>query len=213
LQELPEQRAFVLSRNNLKRSFAMKSLTKSLMFVAIVFGVKSFAAEGSNGSVNSSFPEMRKAEPSEYRPSIGITLGLAETDDRSNAAAGYGIEAAFQPYIPFGVAAELSGYTSGSDTGQAGLTRTKLLAKGTYNFGGTNALIRYSYTGFGLGPVMDNIANSTELLLGIEPIIGFDIPLTDWAKGFSLGGNANYLFVTGGHDNVFALNAVAKYWF
>ena len=94
----------------------------------------------------------------------------------------------------------------------ATLTRTRLLARGQYNFGGTIPFIRHSWVGAGLGAVWDNERNATDLNFGWAPAVGFDIPLDEAAR-FSLGANANYLFVSGAKPDVFALNGVAKYWF
>ena len=72
-------------------------------------------------------------------------------------------------------------------------------------------MIRYSWIGGGVGPVWDN-EHSVQTNFGTEPSVGFDVPIDD-AATYSLGANANYLFVGGSRPDVFALNAVAKYWF
>jgi hypothetical protein len=146
----------------------------------------------------------------EQKPSIGLNIGYADTEAGRGTSLGYGIEYGMQPYIPFGAAVELSGYSAkGTDT-QSSLTRTKLLLKGNYNFAGTVPVIKYSYVGVGIGPVWDNILARSEINFGIAPQIGFDIPLNE---SYTLGANANYLFVSGAKPDVFALNGVAKYWF
>jgi hypothetical protein len=88
------------------------------------------------------------------------------------------------------------------------------LAKGTYNFGGTTPLIRYSYLGVGLGPVWDNIENTLHTSFGVAPLLGFDIPLTSEDNSrFSLGAAGSYLFVNNTMPDAVTVNATAKYWF
>jgi hypothetical protein len=187
-----------------KRLSLIGALTLSAAFVS-----PSFAE---NAGTSKTFPDTKRSETlSEYKPSLGINVGLASPESTRKSAAGYGIEFGFQPIIPFSSAIELSGFTSQHQNDQATLTRTKLLYKAGYNFGGTIPVIKDSYAALGFGPIFDNIRNRMDVELGVSPIVGFDIPITDSA--YSLGANASYMFVGGPNNDAFALNGVAKYWF
>jgi len=167
-------------------------------------------AQGAVGSSEATFA--RPQATSEQKPSLGLKLGMANTDGKYDSALGYGIEAAFQPYIPFGVGVELNGYSTDGEGTSAALTRTALLGKAMYNFAGTIPVIRYSHVGAQLGGVWDNVNHNGDLNLGWGPLLGFDIPLE--AQGaYTLGANANYLFVGGSKADVLAVNAIVKRWF
>lgn len=183
----------------------MKSL---LLFAAIVAG--NFAV-----AQTSTLPEpMRANSMAEQKPSLGIRTGIANIEGSDEQAWEYGIEAGYQPYVPISLAVELSGYVQESDGPDPGMTRTKLLGKGLYNFGGTIPVIRHSYLGAGIGPVYDNLDNEQDLNIGLAPIAGFDIPLSRKPnKYFSLGANVAYLFVTGNNADAFSANGAVKYWF
>lgn len=162
---------------------------------------------------NRTLPEQRPAEGmSEQKPSIGISTGVADTQNGRNATS-WGIEYSFQPYIPYSAAVQLNGYVSDHNGDTPTLTRTELLFKSAYNFGGEIPFIKYTYVGGLLGPVFDNIQRTTDVNLGIAPVVGFDIPLRDWAPHLSLGANANYMLLIGPKPDVFALNGTVKYWF
>jgi hypothetical protein len=163
----------------------------------------------------STLPEPMRADTiGEQKPSLGLRTGIANTEGSEEQAWEYGIEAGYQPYVPIGLAVELSGYVQDSDGPNPGLTRTKLLGKGLYNFGGTIPVIRYSYVGAGLGPVYDNVNNDQEWNLGFSPVAGFDIPLNRAADSrFSLGATVAYLIVTGDNPDALSANGTVKYWF
>lgn len=185
----------------------MRALLKILVASISAWSLTAFAQEGAN-----TLPEARETETrAEMKPSLGIFGGYAETEAARRSAANYGIEYAFQPYIPLGAAIELSGYVSPSVEDQATLTRTRLLGKVNYNLGGNIPVIKNSYVGVGIGPIWDNVANTDDIEFGFAPQVGFDIPIT--RTKFSIGANANYLFVGGAKPDAFALNGVAKYWF
>lgn len=174
-------------------------------------GFASFTAFAQDSGQSVMTDPREPANTAEMRPSLGISGGYAESEGNRNSGTGYGIEYGWQPYIPMGVAIELGGYVSPAGDGEATLTRTKLLGKANYNLGGNIPVIKYSYAGLGIGAVWDNERNSDYVNLGIAPQIGFDIPIPQ--TKFTLGANANYMFVSGGKDDVFALNGLAKYWF
>lgn len=188
------------------------SLVLKLVLLWFSSGAIMAVAESNPQSV---LPDFEKAEThSQQKPSIGVFGGMADPQTDRHTTGDYGVEAAFQPYIPISTGAELSGYVLGSQGASPTLTRTRLFAKAAYNFGGDIPLIRYSYVGAGIGPVFDNIGNRIDTELGFAPMIGFDIPMSsEQSAHFSLGANANYLFVGGAKSEVFALNGVAKYWF
>lgn len=148
------------------------------------------------------------------KPTIGLRSGVANTDmENYDDSWEYGLEMGFQPFVLYSLAVEFSGYANDPAGDLPPLTRTKLLGKGMYNFGGNTPVIRHSYIGLAAGPVWDNISNDVATELGIAPFLGFDIPLAGRASRFSLGANANYLFVSGGKPETLAMNGMVKYWF
>lgn len=180
---------------------------KKLILIAALFAMPFALAQ------TSTIPEPGPADSrAEQKPSIGIRTGIANTEGDDDQAWEYGVEVGYQPYIPIGLALELSGYSVDSDGPDAALTRTKLLGKGLYNFGGTIPVIRYSYVGAGIGPVYDNINNDQDWNLGLAPVAGFDIPLGQREK-ISLGATVAYLFVTGDNPDALSANGMMKYWF
>lgn len=189
-----------------------KILISAVCPILMLMGTTSNAVEETPSRVKESFPKLRKAQNlEEEKVSVGVNAGSALTEGRANTL-GYGVEAAFQPVIPLSAVLELGGYVAPASGTTPVLTRTKLLARGQYNLGGDIPFVRYSWVGVGIGPVWDNMNNSTVISLGVAPIVGFDIPINEDAK-FSLGANANYMFVGNAKPDVFALNGVAKYWF
>lgn len=90
------------------------------------------------------------------------------------------------------------------------LDRTSVLARGTYNFGGTIPVIRESYVGLGLGPIIK--ASGTDM--AYVPMLGFDIPLSDeYNQTISLGALAKYNIIDGSDQDAGSLDAGIKYWF
>ena len=169
---------------------------------------------GQMGAGHSRFlPAIERAEgTSQLKPTIGVSTGFAGTESRRGGTM-YGIEAAYQPVIPFGLGVVLGGYVADHSDTKATLTRTKLMAKGTYNFGGAIAVLKNAYVGSSVGAVNDNESNQNDVNFGFEPTVGFDIPLKGDLNRWSIGANANYLFVGGAKDDVLALNGIAKYLF
>lgn len=149
------------------------------------------------------------------KPHMGLLAGFTNPDQDYDAAAEYGVDVGYQPYVPFGLGAELSSATTELDDG-ADLMRTKLLIKGSYNFGGTVPVIRDSYLGIGVGPMLETYGSSSEVAAGFLPYAGFDVPLV--ARGqahdyLSLGVMARYLATTSGGPDAFSVNGALKYWF
>jgi hypothetical protein len=184
----------------------MKLLT-GLTF-SLLFATSAFAANDTGSS--RTFQEPRFSGYEEQKPSIGVMGGYTDTEGSRDSSGAYSLELGFQPVIPVGMAIELGTYSTNGEGGSASLTRTKLLGKVNYNLGGTIPVIRYSYLGLGAGPVYDNVNHDTDWSLGIAPQAGFDIPVS---SAFTLGANTSYMFISNAKDDVFALNAVAKYWY
>lgn len=145
---------------------------------------------------------------SESQPHIGVLGGVVDTDSSTDTAGEFGLDIGYQPYIPFGLGLEATLSTEAPDNNGGNSDRTSVLAKGTYNFGGDTAIIRYSYIGLGVGSI---IRESNSYFAG-GPLLGFDIPIV--AKGiWTAGANAKYVFVDGEEPDALAVNAALKYWF
>lgn len=165
----------------------------------------------------SAFPEPRLAnEKTELKPHVGLKGGVANPEGDFDATSEYGLEIGYQPYIPFSVGLELTTMSS-NRANASNLNRTKALAKANYNFGGTTPIIRSSFVGMGLGPVVDSEGGETVFRPALGLLTGFDIPLSHTGQivpqSFTLGANLSYLFVGNNGADTFGLNAVAKYWF
>lgn len=159
----------------------------------------------------STFPKPDKPDTTEeWRTHMGILAGYTNAEGDYNSALGYGVDWGIQPYIPFGVGAELA-----STANEGDLTRTTLLGRFTYNFGGMIPVIKYSYVGGMLGPVWDSESANDGVRFGIGPVAGFDLPLGKeiTEKTVTLGLNARYIFVNESVADTFALNGAMKYWF
>ncbi len=150
------------------------------------------------------------------KPHVGLLAGVTDAEGGYDAGAEYGLDIGYEPIAPLGLGLELS--SGNSELDEAGqdidLQRTKLLAKANYNFGGTIPVIRESYVGLGIGPMLESIAGSDRVYLGVMPQAGFDIPLSSRAsKYLSAGLNARYLISSSGNPDAFAFNGQLKYWF
>lgn len=191
--------------------FFQNSLICALAVCALSSG-QAFAAGGTGESV---FPSQKRANTAaESKPSLGVFAGITDTAEGRKNGTSWGAEYQYQPIIPFSAGLQLSGYVSDYTTNMATLTRTKLLLTGNYNFGGDVAVIKDSWVGLEVGPVMDNVNHSETIDLGAGPRIGFDIPLgASEENRYTLGANADYLLIGGAKPSVFALNGVVKYWF
>lgn len=166
-------------------------------------------------TTSSTFPKPALVDTA-LRPHVGLLAGVAAGEGALNSGMEYGIDAGYQPYVPFGVGIELSSATADVDSGLISddLTRTKLLAKVTYNFGGQIPLIRDSYVGVGAGPMLESIGGDDDLYLGVMPILGFDIPLQSKPREYmSAGMNVRYLVSSSGIPNSTSVNGMLKYWF
>ena len=151
-------------------------------------------------------PEPKAVEnKDQYRLHMGLTAGVNSPNGAAGSSAEYGINVGFQPYVPFGLGAEV--VTAELD--KTNIQRTSVLARGTYNFGGDIPVLRSSYMGATAGPMF--VDGSTEWSVG--PLAGFDIPLQDQTSNFlSLGLQAKYLWTTSSQD-AFSAGLALKYWY
>ncbi|MBC7711886.1 MAG: hypothetical protein H7177_01005 [Rhizobacter sp.] len=146
-------------------------------------------------------------DKSSYRIHMGLTAGVSNPNGDAASSPEYGINVGFQPYVPFGVGAELTT----TELDNTNLQRTNLLARGTYNFGGDIPVLRSSYIGVVTGPMFQSQGGNTEWSVG--PTAGFDIPLQDKHSDFlSLGLTAKYLYTTNVQDS-FSAGLALKYWY
>ncbi len=145
-------------------------------------------------------------EKSEYKIHMGLTAGVNSPNGDAESSPEFGINVGFQPYIPFGLGAEVIT----AELGDSDVQRTSVLARGTYNFGGDIPVLRSSFVGVATGPMFidgDNVEWSA------GPLAGFDIPLQNKASDFlSLGLQAKYLWTTGTQDS-FSAGLALKYWY
>lgn len=176
--------------------------------VTTLFSVLAFAQ-------TSTLPAVRgPAVDDELKPHVGAIIGFQEPEGSGGAGPDYGLDIGFQPYIPFGFGLELSGSRNTE------VDQTRLLIRGTYNFGGDIPVISNSYIGAGIGPVIGSVGDSDRVLLGFAPMVGFDIPvyafssLSEGRKDFlTLGLHAKYLILEGSDPDALSANGVVKYWF
>jgi hypothetical protein len=189
------------------------SLIKTfLAAVAVCFAVSANAAETTTGEVSSTFPKTAQTDAEGVQPHIGVKAGVANPEGSYDSAPEFGLDVGFQPYIPFGVGAAVTTSRNTSKAGGRDLERTSVLARGTYNFGGSTPVIKNSWVGVAAGPVFKH--NGTDL--GVAPILGFDIPLREAAVGsyLSLGADAKYLaLINSDESDALSVNGVVKYWF
>ena len=153
-----------------------------------------------------SLPEPQAVESKDqYRLHMGLTAGVSSPRGDAESSPEFGINVGFQPYVPFGLGAEI--ITAELD--ETNVQRTSVLARGTYNFGGDIPVLRSSYLGVTAGPMF--VDGDTEFAVG--PLAGFDIPLQNQSSNFlSLGLQAKYLWTTETQDALSAGLAL-KYWY
>jgi hypothetical protein len=200
--------------NPLKTSWTSFGLIASALLLA---GNAQATQHVVHEGASSTFPEPHSiTEISQQKPSIGIKGGLTSPQGPYQGAAEYGIEAGYQPYIPYSAGVEFT-TMSANRSNASNLNRTKILAKVNYNFGGTIPIVRSSFVGAGLGPVFDSERGETVIRPAAGLLAGFDVPLTSSGQiipdSFSLGANVSYLFVGNNGVNAFGMNALVKYWF
>lgn len=178
--------------------------------MVLCFTMNTALAQESEQTTTSTFPEPAAVESvEEYKVHMGINMGLSTPEGSYDTTGNLGVEIGYQPYIPFGLGAEL--FTTQIDADRGGDDqRTALLAKGSYNFGGETPVIRYSWAGIGAGPVYaDGLWE-----VGLAPQVGFDVPVTKINnQDLTLGGNAKYLITSTSSPDAFMANFAVKYWY
>lgn len=165
-------------------------------------------------TLSEAMPEVRAVESAEeYQPHVSLLGGVSTPEGSYDTGGEYGIDVGFQPLIPFVTALELSQANYEADAG-ADLTRTNLLLKGSYHFGGETIVLKDSYLGLAVGALLEDAGESTDMYGGLMPNLGFDIPTIqvedDWV---TLGANARYLITSSDAPDVFSLNGVVRYLF
>jgi len=179
-------------------------------FLIVIASCLGFSFHASAQQAGSSFvPEKRPVRnESEYKPHVGLLAGAAQPEGSGETASEIGFDVGYQPYIPYGAGLEY--IHSRVEDGSQKKNRDTVWLKGSFNFGGTQALLRDSYVGLGLGVVM----LSDRTAVAAAPIAGFDVPLGSEKPQFvSLGAAARYAIVSDGEVDTFSLNGVVKYWF
>ena len=194
---------------NFNRSLlALAAATMTFAPVAFAGTLKNIKTELTN-----SIPPVVKAEPDQTKPSLGFWGGYAQTESRRDATV-FGADYTYQPVIPFSVGGEVLGMVIHRGNRAGTLTRTMLMAKANYNFGGDILILKNTYLGLALGPVFDNETETLDVSLGIQPNLGMDFMLPSWFTNWSLGVNFGYTFMTlTTADSSFTANGVLKYWF
>lgn len=191
-------------------------LTQLFLGGLLVVGSMSYAQVDTPGESQDTLPRPRPVSgPGELKPSVGVLGGFTAPDSNDyRSSIEYGIEAAFQPYFPFTVGLELSQADYDGDGDLPDIERTKVLVKGAYNMGGTVPVIRHSYVGFGLGPLIDR-GDANVTYFGFMPNFGFDIPVAQQQdQNLTVGANARYLISSAeANPDALSLNGVVKYWF
>lgn len=195
-----------------------KHMTKilSLLTSLTLLSAVGAAQETGGPAAGSIISEPRAlATESELKPHLGFLLGLSNPEGAYSSGAEIGLTIGYQFYIPYSLGFELSTVGNETSSDSAELRRTKVIAQLNYNFAGNIPVISKSYVGLGMGPMLESFRGDDEVVWGVMPIIGFDIPLGGGKteNNFSLGGNARYLISSSGLPNVFSTNVAAKYWF
>jgi hypothetical protein len=207
------------TQSNLIKGEIMKS-SKWLLMAGLLFAMNSYAVDE---NASKTFPTPQSAEDA-HAYHVGVVGGYVDPNGELKGSVGYGVDLGFQPVIPFGIGLQALFYNASTDItgGRAGIKRTEVMARLSYNLGGETPIIRNSYLGVKFGAVFTkpyfeptgagSIDGDNYTRFGIAPAIGFDIP---FARGWTAGLDASYLFVVGPEkqqDTVQVLAAV-KYWF
>ncbi len=182
-------------------------MKKTLICLLATTTFSAFAQEATVGT----FPEPKKVTTyEEQKIHMGLNLGVNNPSGGYDTSMGMGVDVGFQPYIPFGVGAEV--FTTDMDENNVNNDdqRTALLARGTYNFGGEIPVLRNSYVGMAAGPVLTGETWD----LGFAPLTGFDIPVADLnGSDLTLGANIKYIYTTSATADAFMTSAAVKYWY
>lgn len=181
----------------------------SFFRVTLIGLVVTSAAYGASQTSSSSFGMQRPANWREHKTEVGVNLGVNSPDGSYSTTPNVGIDMGYQPSVPFNVGGEL--FTTNMDPDNASnQQRTALLGRGSYNFGGSVAILRDSYAGVAAGPVLTR----TTWDIGLAPLIGFDTAVARISgRDLSVGVNAKYLYTTSASQDSFMANLAMKYWY
>ncbi len=182
-------------------------MKKTLLCLLATSAFSAYAQEATVGT----FPEPKEvSNRSEQKVHMGLNLGVNNPAGGYDTSLGMGVDVGYQPYIPYGVGAEI--FTADMDRNNVNNDdqRTAALARGTYNFGGEIPVIRHSFVGVGVGPVL----TGGIIDIGFAPLTGFDIPVADLnGSALTLGANIKYLYTTSETADAFMTSAAVKYWY
>lgn len=193
----------------------MSTIPSIVVGLALAFSTEAKAQTEESATGQSSSPVFPRLEAvrneAGLQPHIGAKLGVANPEGSYDTASELGLDIGFQPYIPFGVGLAIAVSSNPSETSASDLERTSILARGTYNLGGSTVVLRDSWLGVAAGPVFRN--DGTDL--GVAPIVGFDIPVGRGdGRHFTLGADAKYLaLVNSDESDSFTVSGALKYWF
>lgn len=186
---------------------------KKLLTIAVLTSSLSAFAQMSEAEkrttrsrIEGSLPDVQPVESKDqYKIHMGLTAGVSSPRGDADSSPEFGINVGFQPYVPFGLGAEVTT----AELADTNIQRTSILGRGTYNFGGDIPVLKSSYLGVTGGPMF--VDGQTEWSVG--PLAGFDIPLQSQASNFlSLGLQAKYLWTSDTQDALSAGLAL-KYWY
>ncbi|MGE0527935.1 MAG: hypothetical protein AB7G93_04195 [Bdellovibrionales bacterium] len=162
------------------------------------------------------FPELPGSTASAgWHPSVGLRGGYADLNEGYDDAFAYGVESNLVTWGPLMGGLAASRYET--EEALTDLERTSLMAQMAYRLGGTIPVVRDSFIGLGAGAVWDDVNGDLDTEFGLEPSVGFDIPIQRTeARYFTLGAMANYLILPADNEDnpeSVALNGTVKYWF
>lgn len=160
------------------------------------------------------FPEPAQVESKQQlKAHVGVLAGVNSLDGSGyDASPSLAIDTGLQPYIPFGMGAEID-YSKNRArlSGEEDLERITALLKGTYNFGGDITLLSKSYVGVVAGAIFAN-DRRTDVVSG--PLVGFDLPMVTHSNDMvSAGLQMKYLVISGSEPDALIASAAFKYWF
>ncbi len=188
----------------------MTILKSALILILAHFGAASIASAQTDSTSRSTYPRAMPSGPGSWAPHIGVLAGLSSPEGSYDSTGAIGLNMGFQPFIPIGLGAEITYSRAQGDGNNEALERTQVLGTGTYNFGGDNFLVKYSYIGLGLGVAFQ----SSETDFVTAPMIGFDIPIWSFRENpLTLGANARYAILEGRTPDTATINGELKVWY
>ncbi len=186
-------------------------MKKTLLCLLATTAFSAYAQETTDKMVGT-FPEPKEVSTyEEQKLHMGLNVGMNSPSGSYDNSMGMGVDVGFQPYIPFGVGAEVFTTEMDEDDVNNDDQRTAILGRGTYNFGGEVPVLRHSFVGLAAGPVLTGETWD----IGLAPLTGFDIPIAKMMNGsdLSLGASIKYLYTTSATADAFMTSAAIKYWY